>query len=114
MANPNQENTTMICPVCGKEFSNIHTFAEHLSQHSREEKRRKEEEEKQRKADQKKVDAAKLETLKKGYLDAYREYLNAKNKFEDAYGRDETNYNYTIDDFTDLVNDLNLGWGRWL
>lgn len=114
MANPNQENTTMICPVCGKEFSNIHTFAEHLSQHSREEKRRKEEEEKQRKADQKKVDAAKLELLRKGYLDTYAEYVKAKNKYEENYGKEETEYINNWDDLTSFIKNLNLGWGCWL
>lgn len=114
MTNSNSETDTMICPVCGKGFNDIHAFAGHLSQHSRDEKKRKEEEEKQRRADQKKLDTAKLDVLKNAYLDAYKEYLRAKDKYEKTYGREGIDYNYTIDDLADIVKSLNLGWDRWL
>ena len=87
--NENTSTTNFVCPVCGKEFSDLTAYARHLTQHSDEEKIRKAEEEKQRKADQKKVDAARLEKLKKMYEDAYSTYLKAKEKYINDYGEDE-------------------------
>ena len=77
--------TGMICPVCHKTFDDVIAFSDHMTQHSKEEKKRREEEEKQRKADQKKVDYARLEKLRNMYEEAYNAYYKAKEKYYNDY-----------------------------
>lgn len=103
--------TAMVCPICNKMFNNVIAFAEHMTQHSKEEKKRREEEEKQRKADQKKLDAARLEKLKKMYEDAYTTYLQAKEKYIDNYGEDEIPTD--LSGVFDFLKNFD-GWRRWL
>jgi len=110
--NDNNEKTTtevtgMLCPVCHRVFYDIHSFADHMNQHSKDEKKKKEEEEKQRKADQKKVDYARLEKLRNMYEEAYNKYYKAKEKYYDDYGE-------SFVEWDDVVSDLfNINRHRW-
>lgn len=96
-----------VCPICRKEFNDVHSYAEHINWHSEEDKKKKSEEERQRKADQKKLDTARLEKLRKMYEDAYSQYAEAKEKYIDDYGETE-------DHFPDIFNLLKTiydnGW----
>ena len=94
------------CPVCGKIFEDVHTFASHIKTHSDEAKKREEEENKRRLEDQKKVDKANLEKLKKISEDAYSAYITAKEKYIEKY-----NENYPIE--FDLDDFLSSIWNRW-
>lgn len=94
------------CPVCGKTFEDVHTFANHIKAHSDEAKKREEEEKKQRLEDQKKVDKVNLEKLKKISEDAYSAYISAKEKYIEKY-----NENYPIEfNFDEFLSSL---WDRW-
>ena len=105
----NTKSPTMDCPVCGKQFTNIHDYATHMKQHSEEQKKREAEEEKQRKADQKKVDTARLEKLRKMYEDAYGEYYKAKEKYYEDYGEVFIEW----DDVASTLRDIGSQWRRW-
>lgn len=107
----NISTVSFVCPICGKDFSDLALYARHMTQHSDEEKKRKAEEEKQRKADQKKVDAARLEKLKKMYEDAYSTYLKAKEKYVNDYGEDEIPVD--LSGVFDFLKNFD-GWRRWL
>lgn len=97
----------MICPVCHKTFNDVVTFAEHMTQHSKEEKRRREEEEKQRKAGQKKADYARLEKLRSMYEEAYNAYYKAKEKYYEDYNESFVEWDSVLGDI------LKRDWGRW-
>ena len=100
-----------VCPICREEFDNVHSYAEHINQHSEEEKKKKVEEERQRKADQKKLDVARLEKLRKMYEDAYSQYAKAKEKYIDDYGEIEDNLPDTFN-LLKFIYDNGLRWGN--
>lgn len=110
MENIGENNTEMICPICGKKLADIHAYATHMMDHSNEEKKRKAEEEKQRKADQKKLDMARLDKLRKVYEDAANAYLAEKEKYEEKYGE-----KYYLNDWFSTIQDIldNNNWPRW-
>ena len=100
------------CPVCGTEFKDIHSFSNHMMDHSEKEKKRQEEEDRQRKEDQKKVDKANLDKLDKIYKDAYTNYINAKEKYEEKYGKiSELDLNFK--DLFDVLAHLDKNWDRF-
>lgn len=99
--------TAMVCPICNKMFNDVIAFAEHMTQHSKEEKRRREDVEKQHKADQKKADYARLEKLRNMYEEAYNTYYKAKEKYYDDYGESFVEWDSVLSDI------LKRDWGRW-
>lgn len=106
----NNEAPAMVCPVCGKSFLDLSTYAAHMVEHSNEEKRRKAEEEKKRMADQKKVDASHLEKLRAAYINASNEYTAAKEKYYEKYHESFT----SLDDFLKNLSSISDVWSRWL
>lgn len=107
----NNEAPTLVCPVCGKSFGDVHALAFHINEHSQDEKRRKAEEEKQRKADQKKVDYARLENLKKIYEDASSNYIKAKEKYAEDYDECFDSWDSVFSFINNYAN--NNSWNRW-
>ena len=112
----NNTNTTsdssapaMICPVCGKSFFDVHTFASHMSQHSAEAKRREEYEKKKRLEKEKKGDLEHLNNLRKVYEDASVAYIKAKDEYEKKHGEKYLELN----DFLGELHDLFDGWNSW-
>lgn len=75
----------IVCPLCGEEFTDVHTFARHANTHSEDEKKRKREEEQKRIEDQRKYDAAKLAKLREEYELAYEKYSKAKEEYASKY-----------------------------
>ena len=75
----------MVCPICGKEFGNVHDFAKHMNEHSFKEKATEKEEERKRLEDQRKYDKANLGKLYNAYMKAASDYLNAKRDYAKKY-----------------------------
>lgn len=89
------------CPVCGQKFSDVHSLAKHLDQHSKKEAELERAREQQKLAAQKALDKDKLEKLKKLYEDSANNYLNAKKKYEEDYGKI-----FDDDSLGDIMNSL--------
>ena len=85
----------MICPICGKEFYDVTSYADHLTVHSNEEKKRKAEEEKKARENQRSKDVENLVKLR-------TEYTNAKKKLEEAVDAYESKYKlvFSYDDLS--------------
>ena len=110
-SNMNDNNvSSFICPICGKEFTRLTDYTEHLNVHLAEEKKREAEEkariaeeERKKREDQKKVDQKHLEDLRKMYADAYKAYATAREQYEEKYRE------YTSGSIFDIINDLVFG-----
>ena len=76
----------MVCPVCGKEFFDVITYADHLTAHSNEEKKRKAEEEKKARENQRTKDIENLVKLRAEYNVAKKKLNDAINEYESKYG----------------------------
>ena len=76
----------MVCPICGKEFYDVTSYADHLTAHSNEEKRRKAEEEKKARENQRSKDIENLIELKTEYDAAEKKLDNAVKAYESKYG----------------------------
>lgn len=81
-----KENKAMMCPICQKVFFDIHSYAEHVSEHSREETKRKAEEEKKRRDSQQKKDAETLIRLNDEFRAAKNKYDTAVAEYRKKYG----------------------------
>lgn len=79
------EAPAMVCPICGKNFFDIHSFASHMNEHSLNEKKRKAEEEKKTREAKRNEDIESLMIL-------HSEYKTAKKKLEDAINKYEKTY----------------------
>lgn len=94
----------MVCPICGKEFYDISTYASHLTAHSNEEKKRKAEEEKKARENQRSKDIENLVKLKAEYNAAKNKLNKAVDEYEEKYG---LTFSYSDDkkyDLSDLFN----------
>lgn len=80
------EAPAMVCPICGKTFNDIHSYANHLTDHSQEEMKRKAEEEKKERENQRKNDIDNLLKLKAEYKAAEKKLETALNDYEEKYG----------------------------
>lgn len=82
----NSEAPAMVCPICGKNFFDVHSFAAHMNEHSQEEKKRKAEEEKKKREQERNVDVDNLVALYHGYKSAYNAFEKALTSYENKYG----------------------------
>ena len=76
----------MVCPICGKEFFDVITYADHLTAHSNEEKKRKADEEKKARENQRTKDVENLVELRAEYDAAKKKLDNAVKAYESKYG----------------------------
>ena len=76
----------MVCPICGKGFYDVTSYADHLTVHSNEEKKRKAEEEKKARENQRSKDVENLVELRAKYLAAKKNFENAVDNYESKYG----------------------------
>ena len=84
--NNNTNFPPMVCPICGKNFFDVHTFADHMNEHSREEKKRKADEEKRARENQREKDIDNLMSLYNDYNAAKKALDSAMNDYEKRYG----------------------------
>ena len=80
------EAPAMVCPICGKEFHDVITYADHLAAHSNEEKKRKADEEKKARENQRTKDVENLVELRANYLAAKKKFNEAVDNYESKYG----------------------------
>ena len=91
------QNNVYLCPVCGKTFNSIHSYAIHINEHSAEAKKKEQEEEKKRREDQMRVDTANLGKLYDAYKEAEDAYLKARNEYSKKYNNPELTWNESIE-----------------
>lgn len=76
----------MVCPVCGMHYFDVHSFAEHMTEHSKDEKKRKAEKEKEELAQRRKKDIEELEKLYEEKSMAEKKLQKAIDAYHDKYG----------------------------
>lgn len=101
-------HSAFICPICGKTFDNVHTYAEHMCNHSIEEKNIKAEEEKKQREEQKQRDLNAVKLLKKEYEEAYKRYSDAKVAYDKKYNINEI----YVDDFNEIAKNIARAFSR--
>lgn len=106
MVNETNNKSAFVCPMCGKEFGDVHAFAEHMCNHSIEEKNRKAEEEKKQREEQKQRDTDQLKLLKKRYEDAFKLYADTKAEYDKKYYGATTKLTLGGDSWDDLARDI--------
>ena len=101
----NMDSAGMVCPVCGKQFYDVRSFAQHMMEHSDQEQKRKEEEERNNREIQRKHDMETLERLYVEKASAEKKYENARKEYAEKYGGliFPATYNNSITDLFDKL-----------
>lgn len=84
--NYEHKNTSMVCPVCGKSFYDVHSYANHMMDHSEQEAKRKAEADRKAKSEQRKKDAEYLSQLYAEKTAAEKKLQKAIDDYRDKYG----------------------------
>lgn len=98
------EAPAMVCPICGKNFFDVHSFAAHMNEHSQEEKKRKAEEAKKKLNEERDKDIENLVTLRAEVTNAEKKLKAALDDYRKKYGG--LVFPYTSNHIDDLLRNI--------